>query len=234
VVMALLSVNAITVVVLLTVIGRDVWLVIEGRRRGLAAARLHVRIVGLFCIIAATPAVLLAVIANVVLDRGIDQQISSRTKAVISNSVLVADMYLNEQADSVGRNVVGLAFELTRAKPLFDFDRERFRQLLAAQANLRKLSAAFLLRADGSIIEKIENNDGQKIPMPAAEGLALIGDTQPQIGPLPEINAVGGILKLRGYIDTWLYVVNQLDPTVVQRLNDTSAIVQDFANLESR
>lgn len=234
VVMALLSVNAVTVVVLLAVIARDVWLVIEGRRRGLAAARLHVRIVGLFCIIAATPAVLLAVIANVVLDRGIDQQISSRTKAVISNSVLVADMYLNEQADSVGRNVVGLAFELTRAKPLFDFDRERFRQLLAAQANLRKLSAAFLLRADGSVIEKIENNDGHKIPMPAAEGLALIGDTQPQIGPLPEINAVGGIIKLRGYIDTWLYVVNQLDPTVVQRLNDTSAIVQDFANLESR
>ncbi|HWP27755.1 MAG TPA: PAS domain-containing sensor histidine kinase [Xanthobacteraceae bacterium] len=234
VVVGLLSVNALTVLILLAVIARDVWLVLEARRRGLAAARLHVRIVGLFCIIAATPAVLVAVIANVVLDRGIDQQISSRTKAVIGNSVLVADMYLNEQADSVGRNVVGLAFELARAKPLFDFDRERFRQLLTAQANLRKLSAVLLLGADASVIEKVETNNEQKILMPSAEGLALIGDTQPQIGPLPEVNAVGGIIKLRGYIDTWLYVVNTLDPMVVQRLNDTRAIVQDFANLESR
>ncbi len=234
VVVALLSVNALTVLILLAVIARDVWLVLEARRRGLAAARLHVRIVGLFCIIAATPAVLVAVIANVVLDRGIDQQISSRTKAVIGNSVLVADTYLNEQADSVGRNVVGLAFEVTRAKPLFDFDRERFRQLLTAQANLRKLSAVLLLGPDASVIEKVEVRTDQKIPMPSAEGLALIGDTQPQIGPLPEANAVGGIIKLRGYIDTWLYIVNTLDPMVVERLNDTRAIVQDFANLESR
>ncbi len=234
VVVALLSVNALTVLILLAVIARDVWLVLEARRRGLAAARLHVRIVGLFCIIAATPAVLVAVIANVVLDRGIDQQISSRTKAVIGNSVLVADTYLNEQADSVGRNVVGLAFEVTRAKPLFDFDRERFRQLLTAQANLRKLSAVLLLGPDASVIEKVEVRTDQRIPMPSAEGLALIGDAQPQIGPLPEANAVGGIIKLRGYIDTWLYIVNTLDPMVVERLNDTRAIVQDFANLESR
>ncbi|HXF88364.1 MAG TPA: PAS domain-containing sensor histidine kinase [Xanthobacteraceae bacterium] len=234
VVVGLLSINALTVLILLAVIARDVWLVLEARRRGLAAARLHVRIVGLFCIIAATPAILVAVIANVMLDRGIDQQISSRTKAVIGNSVLVADMYLNEQADSVGRNVVGLAFEIARAKPLFDFDRERFRQLLMAQANLRKLSAVLLLGPDGSVVEKAETRSDQKIPMPTPEGLLLIGDTQPQIGPLPEANAVGGIIKLRGYIDTWLYVVNTLDPTAVERLNDTRAIVQDFANLESR
>jgi two-component system nitrogen regulation sensor histidine kinase NtrY len=234
VVVFLLSVNALTVFILLGVIAADVWLVVEARRRGLAAARLHVRIVGLFSIIAAAPAVLVAVIANVVLDRGIDQQISSRTKAIIGNSVVVADTYLSDQADSVGRNVVGLAFEIARAKPLFDQDRDRFRQFLAAQANLRKLSGVLIVGADASVVEKVEAKPDQRILMPAPEGLALINDTQPQIGPLPEVNAVGAIIKLRNYDNMYLYVINTLDPEVVNRLNDTRAIVEDFANLEAR
>lgn len=233
VVLALLSVNALTVLILLGVITREAWLVLKARRQGLAAARLHVRIVGLFAIIAAVPAVVVAIIANIVLDRGIDQQISTRTKAVIGNSVLVANTYLNEHAEMVGRNIVALAFEISRAKPFFDQDRERFNQFLIAQANIRKLSSVLLVAGDGSVIERTQVSGEQKIPMPSSDGLALINDTDPQIGPLPEVNAVGGIVKLRGYDNTYLYIISTLDPEVVKRLNETDAIVRDFANLEA-
>ena len=233
VVAALLSVNALTVLILVGVIARDVWDVVQARRRGLAAARLHVRIVGLFAIIAAAPAVLVAIVANVVLDRGIDQQISTRTKAVIGNSVAVANTYLNEHADLVGRNIMALAFDISRAKPLFDQDRERFRQFLTAQANIRKLSGVLLIAADGSVVARADVNPEQKIMMPSPEGLALINDNAPQIGPLPEVNAVGGIVKLRGYDNDYLYITSTLDPDVVKRFSDTDAIVRDFANLEA-
>jgi two-component system nitrogen regulation sensor histidine kinase NtrY len=233
VVIALLSINAFTVLLLLGVIAREVFLVLQARRRGLAAARLHVRIVGLFAIIAAVPAIVVAVIANIVLDRGIDQQISTRTKAVISNSVVVANTYLNEQAEQVGRNVVTLAFEIARAKPYFDRDRDQFRQFLIAQANVRRLSGVLLVSGDGTVIERVEVNGEQKIMLPSPQGLALIGETDPQIGPLPEINAVGGIIKVRGYDNVYLYIISTLDPEVVKRLNETDAIVKDFANLEA-
>ena len=45
------------------VIGREVWLIIQARRRGRAAAQLHVSIVGLFSVIAAVPAILVAIVA---------------------------------------------------------------------------------------------------------------------------------------------------------------------------
>jgi two-component system nitrogen regulation sensor histidine kinase NtrY len=54
---SLLLVNAFTDFALLSVIAREVWLVFQARRRGQAAARLHVRIVGLFSVIAAAPAI---------------------------------------------------------------------------------------------------------------------------------------------------------------------------------
>src|ERR1700760_450470 len=52
VVVTLLLINAVTVFLLLGVIAHEVWMVVQARRRGRAAARLHVRIVGLFAVIA--------------------------------------------------------------------------------------------------------------------------------------------------------------------------------------
>src|SRR5262249_15222054 len=88
VVVTLLLINAVTVFLLLGIIAREVWLVVQARRRGRAAARLHVRIVGLFAVIAAVPTILVAVVASVTLDRGLDKLFSSRTQAIIENSLI--------------------------------------------------------------------------------------------------------------------------------------------------
>src|SRR6186997_1099620 len=53
VVITLLLINALTVFLLLGIIVVEVWKVVLARRRGRAAARLHIRIVALFAVIAA-------------------------------------------------------------------------------------------------------------------------------------------------------------------------------------
>ena len=85
---------------LVGIIAHEVWLVVQARRRGRAAARLHVQIVGLFAVIAAVPAILVAVVASVTLDRGLDRLFSTRTRAIIENSLIVADAYLQEHAQT--------------------------------------------------------------------------------------------------------------------------------------
>src|SRR5262245_41390073 len=65
VVVTLLLANAVTVFLLVLVIAREVWGVVQARRRGRAAARLHVRIVALFSIVAAVPVIVVAVVASV-------------------------------------------------------------------------------------------------------------------------------------------------------------------------
>src|SRR5262249_34475830 len=69
VVIPILAVNAITVLVLVGLTAREVFNVIQARQRGQAGARLHVRIVGLFSVMAAVPAILLALVASITLDR---------------------------------------------------------------------------------------------------------------------------------------------------------------------
>src|SRR4051794_34232854 len=65
IVYSFLLINAATILLLVAIIAREVWQVIQARRRGRAAARLHVQIVSLFSVIAVLPAVGGGILANI-------------------------------------------------------------------------------------------------------------------------------------------------------------------------
>ena len=234
VVVTLLFINALTVFLLLGVIAHEVSLVVQARRRGRAAARLHVRIVALFAVIAAVPAILVAIVASVTLDRGLDRLFSTQTRAIIENSLTVADAYLQEHAQMIRGDIMAMSFDVTRAKPLFDAERERFKQFLTAQARVRGLSAAMIIGLAATIIESAEIDANQPTPLPDSAGLATVNENEPKIGMLLSTNSVVAVVKLRGYDDSFLSIIRPLNPRVVAHLRETQATVSDFANLQSR
>ena len=119
VVVSLLGINALAALILIGVIAREIMQIVQARRHGRAGARLHVRIVGLFAIIAAVPTILVATVATITLDRGLDRFFSTRTKAIIENSLMVAEAYLREHAQMIRGDILAMAQDVARAKPLF-------------------------------------------------------------------------------------------------------------------
>jgi two-component system nitrogen regulation sensor histidine kinase NtrY len=234
VVVTLLLANAVTVFLLVAVIAREVWGVVQARRRGRAAARLHVRIVALFSIIAAVPAVLVAVVASVTLDRGLDRLFSQQTHTLIENSLIVADAYVREHVQFVRADSIAIAIELARARSLFDQSREQFHQFLAVQASIRGLPAVMLLDKDLNVVDQVDAPNSQAFVKPSPEVLAAINDTEPQVAMFLDANYVAAIIKLRGYTDTYLYIARLLDPRVLAQLRATQAGVAQYADLESR
>ena len=61
IVYSFMLINVATILLLVGIIAREVWQVMQARRRGRAAARLHIQIVSLFSIIAVLPAIIVAV-----------------------------------------------------------------------------------------------------------------------------------------------------------------------------
>src|SRR3984957_14381626 len=154
---------------LLAIIGREVWMVVRARRRGYAASRLHVQIVGLFAVIAAVPTVLVAFVASTTLDRGLDRFFSTRTRAMIEQSLIVADAYVNEHAEAIRNEDLAMAYDVTRAKPLFDQNRDQFHSFLTAQATGRALAAAIILEPNGSTVERADVTMDKKIVLPSTQ-----------------------------------------------------------------
>jgi two-component system, NtrC family, nitrogen regulation sensor histidine kinase NtrY len=234
VVVSLLLANAVTVLLLSAVTLGEVWKVLQARRRGRAAARLHVRIVALFSIIAAVPAVLVAVVASVTLDRGLDRLFSQQTHAMIENSLMVADAYVREHAQFVRADSIAIAVELARARPLFDQSREQFHEFLSVQASIRGLPAVLVLDKELNPIDQSNPQVEQAFVKPSPEVLAGITDTEPQVAMFLDANYVASIIKLRGYGDTYLYIARLLDPRVLAQLRATQAGVAQYADLEAR
>jgi two-component system nitrogen regulation sensor histidine kinase NtrY len=235
VVVTFLMINAATVLLLVGIIGAEVWQIVQARRRGRAAARLHVQVVALFSVIAVLPAVLVSVVANVTLDRGLDRLFSGPTREVIENSLIVSNAYLHEHAQLIRGDILGMANDVANIRPLYDQDRGTFRSLLTASATARNLPGAMLLDKDANVLETAQTGIRQDFDKPAPDFLSSsVSDVEPQIAVFIEANYVAAVIRLRAFQDTYLYVARLLDPRVVAQLRQTQASVAEYAELESR
>src|SRR5205085_1617498 len=230
-----LVVDALASLLLVGAVGAERWSIFSARRHGRAGARLHVRIIGLFSVVAAVPAVLVAIVASITLDRGLAPWFTSRIQTVIENSLTVSQIYFDQQSSLIRSEISAMAFDVTRAKSIFDTDRDRFRQFLSAQARLRGLPLTLMVHSDLSVVEKAEiEGVGDIGPQTASGALASVGETEPQVAMFLETKSVAAVVKLRGYDDTYLYVARPLDPRVIEQLEAARDSVKDFANLEAR
>ncbi|MEA2792724.1 MAG: two-component system, NtrC family, nitrogen regulation sensor histidine kinase NtrY [Bradyrhizobium sp.] len=234
VVVSFLLINGAIILVLVGIIIREVWQVVQARRRGRAAARLHVQIVSLFSVIAVLPAVLVAIVANVTIDRGLDRLFSGPTREVIQNSLIVANAYLHEHAQLIRGDILGMANDIAHARPLFDQDRATFRELLTGSAASRNLPGAMLIDKDRNVLETAQTGIQQSFTTPAPEFLSNVDENEPQIAVFIEANYVAAVIRLRAFNDTFLYVARLLDPRVVAQLRQTQASVAEYAQMESR
>ena len=117
------------------------------RRRGKAASRLHVRIVAMFSLVAAIPAIMVAVIASITLDIGLDRWFEIRTKTIINSSLSIADAYVQENARNLQGTTLSMAYDLDRARSLYNLDRTGFRDFMSQEAVARGLAHAALINS---------------------------------------------------------------------------------------
>jgi two-component system nitrogen regulation sensor histidine kinase NtrY len=227
-------INAATILVLVGIIVREVWQVMQARRRGRAAARLHIQIVSLFSVIAVLPAVLVAIVANVTIDRGLDRLFSGPMREVIQNSLSIARAYTDEHAQLIGGDILGMASDIAHARPLYDQDRRTFLDLLTASAQSRNLPSAILIDKDRNPLAEAQTGIKLSYAPPPPELLSNINEEQPEISVLPEENYVAAVIRLRAFNDTFLYVARPLDPRVVAQLRQTEIGVAEYAQVESR
>ncbi|HWL21105.1 MAG TPA: PAS domain-containing sensor histidine kinase [Bradyrhizobium sp.] len=237
VVNSFLLINATTILFLVGIIIREVWQLVQARRRGRAAARLHVQIVSLFSVIAVLPAVLVSIVANITIERGLDRLFSGPTREVIQNSLIIARAYMQEHAQLIRGDILGMANDISgfRGRLLFDQDRQSFLGMLTAGAAARNLPGAMIIDRDATPILSAETGG---IPLafspPTPDFLKNVGEDEPEIAVLPDQNYVAAVIRLKGFTDTFLYVARPLDPRVVAQLKQTEISVAEYAQVESR
>lgn len=229
---AALASSAVAAVALLGIIGREVWRIWQARARGRAASRLHVRIIGLFAIVAVVPAVVVALVASFTLDRTLDRYFSERTQEIVGSASSVAQTYVREHALSIRGDALAMANDLSQQKNLYDTDIDKFRQVLTAQAALRNVPGAQIIHRDLSVVERANLRTGREFLVPANIAINEATAEQPII--YVDADYVGAVVPLTGFDDLFLYVARPIDPRVLGYLKVTSDTLADYRALEQR
>ena len=227
-----LLINAILVGTLLAGVAWEILKLWRARSAQRAGARLHVRIVALFSVMAVLPALLVAVVATLTLSRGLDRWFEERTQAIVANSVAVADAYVGEHARALRSDLGAMAFDVDRAKLVYDYEPSRFDTFFQQQARFRQLPSAFLLNGAGEIITRAVVNPDIELKMPSPEAMREAIKGEPVIIAPGEVDQVGAIMKLESYRDTYLYIARQMDPKVNGFLRLTRANAQEYIALQ--
>jgi two-component system, NtrC family, nitrogen regulation sensor histidine kinase NtrY len=231
VVVAALFINMVLIAAMIAVIawqGYGMW---RAWRAKLAGARLHVRIVLLFSIIAALPAMLLAVAATTTFSRSLDSWFSSRSRAIISNSLEVAQAYVDEHGQLIRTDIVNMVRDVDAAADQIKPDSEELKQHVLAQAGLRELPVAYVIDADGhDVIAALEDTKLPFIEVPPSIIRQAEAGQVPLFTP-PGTSRVAAVAKLNRYPGRYLYVTRELSPKVMGHLQRTAQNVDEFNRL---
>lgn len=226
------AINGFLILVLVFLIGKEIAKIIRSRRKGRAASRLHVRIIGLFCLVAAFPAILVAIVAGITLDLGLDRWFEIRTKKIVESSVSVARAYQNESTRVLMGNTLSMAANLDRNRRLYVLDRERFIQLLTLEARGRGFLAASLVKEDGSELIKSDLETKIEIPTIPTVALELAKGGDPVPIPPGNTNLIGSVFKMQDIPNAYLYTVIAIPPAVIEAVRDTELNSADYNSLE--
>ena len=203
-------------------------------RGKVAGARLHIRIVALFSLIAILPALFLAIAATTTFVRAIDGWFAERTRQIIENSLEVAQAYVEEHGQVIRTDAVNMARDLDDAAVMRTTQPERFRKLVFVQAGLRDLPVAYIINENGDpLITAIEN---EKLPYrrPPSELIQLAKQGQVPVLEPRNTYRVAAITRLERHPGLYLYVARGVSPKVIRELQRTEAGFEEYSQLRKR
>jgi PAS domain S-box len=228
----LIGINAAFILLLLTLIAREAHRIYTVRQGAKAAARLHVRIVTMFSLVAAIPAILVAIVASITLDLGLDRWFELRTKVIVQSSLSIAEAYVRENASTLQGTTVSMAVDLDRFRSLYNLDRNAFRQIFTQNTIGRGLAHAVLIREDQSVIMAADIPDPLEIPVPPEGAIEKASEGRPVLFELAPGNLIGAIFKLREIPDAYLYTLRLLDPQVIRAQRIVASNTDEYRALE--
>jgi two-component system, NtrC family, nitrogen regulation sensor histidine kinase NtrY len=235
VVISLFVMNALIILALLLVVLWQGFGLVQARRKGAAAAGLHVRLILLFGFVAALPAILVAVIATITLEKGLEPWFSNQMREVIFKSVEVADTYTTSQCTNMGREIRLMAGDITSAREIFDRDRAWFEGFMTVRARALGLPIVFLVKNPFEVVARANIT---VLPDPAPLASEAFDEASASDDPICTMSSTTRVfsvlMRLREFPDLYLFIARQVDALAVEFPTQARAAAGEYLAIDAR
>ncbi|MFL2654127.1 MAG: ATP-binding protein [Alphaproteobacteria bacterium] len=204
------------------------------QRAGSVGARLHLKLVSLFALVAVLPAIIVVILAALIFNTQVQAWFNDRVRAAVENSVVVADAYLAEHKRVISADIVAMGKDLSRSWPRLTSNLASVEQTVNIQAALRNLPEAILFDMSGKVIARAGLTASLELERPPSSDIE-----QAELGEIVILTSQAGdrvraLISLDTNPETFLYVGRYVDSNVIGYVQRTKKAAKAYAQLEHR
>ncbi|QIE42364.1 sensor histidine kinase NtrY-like [Meridianimarinicoccus aquatilis] len=227
--------DLVYILVLATLVLMRIARMVAARRAKSAGSRLHLRLTGVFALVALVPTVLVAVFAGLTVNVGLEGWFSDRVRSVVGASLAAAEAYETEQQEDLTVDTRALtAFLNAQRRRTFLMTNGDFRQILGqGQSQIQRgLKEAYVIDGNAGIRARGEGSYLFYYEPPTADELARARAGEIVIRKDWDNDEFRALSVLDAFVDRYLLVARSVDGDLLNLLDDTQQTATLYQQLE--
>lgn len=228
----LLNVDLVILLLLGFVVVHRIVKIWSARRRGSAGSRLHVRLAQLFGLISVAPAIIVALFSALFFNFGLESWFSDTVRTALKESDAVAAAYLEEHKRNIVSDGLRMARDLDNQAYALEYNQQRLINAVNVQASVRQLTEAIVFTGQGDIIARSGLTGSLELEPVPQEAFRKAASGEVAVLTSENEDRVRALIRLSGFVDSYLYVGRYVDPAVLGHSERTKGAVAQFERLE--
>jgi two-component system, NtrC family, nitrogen regulation sensor histidine kinase NtrY len=230
----LIAADLTLLAMLMTLVGWRIVVLLRARAQGRAGAKLHLKLVLTFSLLAVLPAVIVSGLSAVFFFQGIQTWFSSSVSSAVGESRSVAQAALEAHQRTILAEALTLANSLNREVSWIGNDKDRLEQVLNNELRNRNLSDALIFDGSGKVLAR--SDLGFSLGFDTIRDVDL---TRARAGDIVMMSDDGGnraraLYRLDRYLDAYLLVSRLTDPQIIGHLQRAEEASSTYSAYEQR
>ena len=228
--------DGVAIVLLLAMVLSKSLTLFRAWRSGEAAAGLHMRIVAFLALVALIPALAVAVVGTVSLERALSPVFMSNLKGFVHKTAEAAQTFRETQCGELLKEAQLTASDLDQSRAIYDADRNLYHKYLRTRARTLGFSIAALVHPNGQILDQVVGDPSAAsaivIALPPEDFQdARLGKLQCRM--IDEDRTFVGLRMLTSFPDTYLYVTRPMHPFAVEFPRQAGIFINNYDAFEA-
>jgi two-component system nitrogen regulation sensor histidine kinase NtrY len=229
----LLVIDILLLVAFFSLIFNNAWKIYQAGKKNKLGSKTNLKYISLFSLFTFIPSLLIALFSLFLFSFGVEKFFNDRITNAVNNSYNVSKSYLEESKKTVKTDIILMNVGIDRASNYFYSDLNRFINIIRSEKILRRVNDVYLIDSVGSIIISELDDPNLSFISPTEDNFNDAVDGYPVLVTNNLENKTSFLMKLNNLIDTYLYISRNIDPEILDYLNETEQAVDFYYTVKN-
>jgi len=223
--------DVIFVILLISIIIRQIVLILVRRRKSYDESRLYIKFVNLFAAMALGPAIGLVIITSLFFNLELRTWYGDAVRDAVVNSNIVARNYENEIQAEIVSDTQLIMREILKVSQNNEVNIQSIRTALSEFINLRTISSIYIFNTEGNIYLSLKDPDNENFSVPSNEIFKIVNQNRVYIFQLNK-NSITAYKKINFLNDVYMQVNRNLNTNIWDHISATKEAFEIYTMKE--